>query len=279
MNKLYQFLNPSNTMVVNRLLAHALGINEAIIYACLISKYYYYADKNWLNEGWYYSTVPDLQESSTLTEKQQKRAVDNLVKAGLIKCELRGMPAKRSFFIIENVDLLASYIAKGEEIAAKIKPKAAETYERKRQTGEAKVTQEHQEFMSFIAPSFGEVKSINTVIPTCSDKTAEQEAPKCQSLLLQNGGASSDETAEHTYNLNKKKLNSENPYQSISPAVENSPNGIDTIRYSTQAEVSSTTDERAAYRNVICHNIDYEALIADNQYRQQQIDELVDTCR
>ena len=96
MSPLYQLINQANTLVVNRLLGHALGTNEAIIYACLIFKHYYYADRNMLNDGWFYSTAPDLQESSTLSEKQQKRAVDNLVKAGLLKCELRGMPAKRS---------------------------------------------------------------------------------------------------------------------------------------------------------------------------------------
>ena len=184
MNPLYQLLNQANTLVVNRLLAHALGTNEAIIYACLISKYYYYADRNMLNDGWFYSTAPDLQESSTLSEKQQKRAVDNLVKAGLLKCELRGMPAKRSFFIIENAELIGYYIAKGEEIATKIKPKAAETYERKRQTGE-------------------DTPNDTAVLP-CSD-----------------------ETAEHTFNHNINNHHIRNPYQSISPAAENMPDGID----------------------------------------------------
>ena len=78
MNAIYQLLNPSNTLTVNRLLAHALGTNEAIIYACLISKFYYYSERDMLNDGWFYSTAPDLQESSTLTERQQKKAVSFL---------------------------------------------------------------------------------------------------------------------------------------------------------------------------------------------------------
>ncbi len=203
MSPLYQLLNQANTLVINRLLGHALGTNEAIIYACLISKYYYYADRNMLNGGWFYSTVPDLQESSTFTEKQQKRAVNNLVKAGLLRCELRGMPAKRSFYIIEDTELISSYIVKGKEIADKIKPKAAETYERKRQTSEA-------------------------TLP-CSDQTAEQEAPFGQTLLRQKVGASSDEMAEHTINHNISNHQLNNPNQSSLPAAENKPDGIDTI--------------------------------------------------
>ena len=250
MSPLYQLLNQANTLVVNRLLGHALGTNEAILYACLISKYYYYADRNMLNGGWFYSTVPDLQESSTLTEKQQKRAVNNLVKAGLLRCELRGMPAKRSFYIIENTELISSYIVKGKEVADKIKPKATETYERKRQTGE--------------------------VTLPCSDQTAEQEAPFGQTLLRQKVGASSDEMAEHTINHNISNHQLNNPNQSILPAAENKPDGIDTIGHSEQVEVSTSKGEREAYREVICQNIDYEALIANNQYGQQQIVELID---
>ena len=35
-------LNPDNTMSINRPLAHAIGMNETIVYAALISKYSYY---------------------------------------------------------------------------------------------------------------------------------------------------------------------------------------------------------------------------------------------
>ncbi len=33
MNAIFQMLNPSNTLTVNRLLAHAIGLSEAVIYA------------------------------------------------------------------------------------------------------------------------------------------------------------------------------------------------------------------------------------------------------
>lgn len=46
------------------------------------------------DDGWFYSTVPDLQESTSLSEKQQKRCIKALVDLKLIKCETRGMPAR-----------------------------------------------------------------------------------------------------------------------------------------------------------------------------------------
>ena len=122
MNAIFQLLNPNNTVSVNRPLAHAIGLNEAVVYGALVAKYYWYSDRGMLDDGWFYSTAPDLQESTALTEKQQKRCVDALVKLGLLRCELRGMPAKRSFYIIEEIDLIQSLLAAGEAAMRQIKP-------------------------------------------------------------------------------------------------------------------------------------------------------------
>ena len=65
MNAIFQMLNPSNTLTVNRLLAHAIGLSEAVVYAALISKCSYYERNGMLDDsGWFYSTVPDLEAST-----------------------------------------------------------------------------------------------------------------------------------------------------------------------------------------------------------------------
>ena len=82
MNAIFQMLNPSNTLTVNRLLAHAIGLSEAVVYAALISKCSYYERNGMLDDsGWFYSTVPDLEASTALSEYQQKRCIKNLVDA------------------------------------------------------------------------------------------------------------------------------------------------------------------------------------------------------
>ena len=69
MNAIFQMLNPSNTLTVNRLLAHAIGLSEAVVYAALISKCSYYERNGMLDDsGWFYSTVPDLEASTALSE-------------------------------------------------------------------------------------------------------------------------------------------------------------------------------------------------------------------
>ena len=112
MNAIFQMLNPSNTLTVNRLLAHAIGLSEAVIYAALISKCSYYERNGMLDDGgWFYSTVPDLEASTALSEYQQKRCIKNLVESGLIESKNRGLPAKRCFRIIENIELISKLIS------------------------------------------------------------------------------------------------------------------------------------------------------------------------
>ena len=93
MNAIYQLLNPDNTISLNRPLAHAVGLMETVVYSALIAKWQYYSDRGKLDpDGWFYSTIADLEESTSLSDKQQKRCITVLEKRGLIKCSPRGMP-------------------------------------------------------------------------------------------------------------------------------------------------------------------------------------------
>lgn len=172
MNDIFQLLNPSNTLTVNRLLAHAIGLSEAVIYAALISKCSYYERNGMLDDdGWFYSTVPDLEASTALSEYQQKRCIKNLVESGLIESKNRGLPAKRCFRIIENIELISKLISEGEKKQMSIKPAAALSYEKKRKN-----------------------KAENEAPPPCSEKTPEQEIP--DEPISDNSGACSEHSPE-----------------------------------------------------------------------------------
>lgn len=127
MNPFYLVLNPDNTISFNRPLAHAIGLSETILYGALVAKWYYYSERDMLDEdGWFYSTVPDLQESTSLSEKQQKRCIKVLIDLELIKCETRGMPARRSFYLIDDYEKIVDLIERGKMISEEIKPAAYE---------------------------------------------------------------------------------------------------------------------------------------------------------
>ena len=117
MDEIFKLLNPDNTVTINRPLAHALGTNEAIIYSALIAKRAYYYQRDMLDEdGYFYSTISDLQESTGLTRYQQGGAIKNLIEVNLIECCKKGIPARRFFRVNADTNLLRTLLQKGEEI-------------------------------------------------------------------------------------------------------------------------------------------------------------------
>ena len=279
MNAIFQLLNPANTVTVNRPLAHALGLNEAVIYGALISKFYYYSERGMLEDGWFYSTAPDLAESTALSERQQKRAVDNLISAGLIRSELRGMPAKRSFYIVEDISVLQQLIADGEEKMREIKSAAVERYEKKRQTSDPKP--ETQSLINFLSEGFGTIMPESTAnikdnssdnareaaLYHCSDKSAEQAPTKCRSKDQQNVGASSAQTSEQHFS--KSKYNNPEIINQSIPYTGANENADRIDRIDRQAE-------RENYFSVLKENISYDYLCEQHKDDKSRIDEMLE---
>ncbi len=288
MNAIFQLLNPNNTVSVNRPLAHAIGLNEAVVYGALVAKYYWYSDRGMLDDGWFYSTAPDLQESTALTEKQQKRCVDALVKLGLLRCELRGMPAKRSFYIIEEIDLIQSLLAAGEAAMRQIKPAAAESYEKKRKTS-AEPTESTARMNEFLAKAFGGTipaaeqpsdvdvteKPHNKAVLPCSDKRAEQVQPESEALLRQKVGASSAETSE----LYSNKTKDNNP-DIINPSItrtreEPEESCVPAADMIDGMDFEQLKEERACYAQIVRDNTDYDILVEQFPEQADEINELI----
>lgn len=288
MNAIFQLLNPNNTVSINRPLAHAIGLNEAVVYGAIIAKYYWYSERGMLDDGWFYSTVPDLQESTALTERQQKRCIDALLKLGLIRCELRGMPAKRSFYIVEDIRLIQTLLAQGEAAMNQIKPSAAESYEKKRKSSEPEVQNVPDEntmrMTDFLSAAFGgSVSETETEIPhneaisPCSDKMSEQAPQKGQTLLRQNVGASSDKSAEQHFI--KTKDNNLNINKSINPINLSHSSNAEAQEIDGIPDRSDWIDENIQSRNeylaILKENISYQQLCDEYKYNKASIDEML----
>lgn len=95
------FVASSNYISVNKVLAKKFGINEAIILGELASEYDYWNGREELQDGFFYSTVDNISKNTTIGEKQQRLAINNLVSAGVIEVKKMGLPAKRYFKINE----------------------------------------------------------------------------------------------------------------------------------------------------------------------------------
>ena len=144
MKTVFELLNHDNTISVNRRLAHALGLSEAVIYAALLAKHAWYEQHGKLSDGWFYSTVDDMEESTSLTKCQQSRCVKRLVSAGLIRCAAKGLPARRFFCIVDDPQLLEGIIGvcepSPEENAPAVRSEASPQEVRKSDSWQAGIT-------------------------------------------------------------------------------------------------------------------------------------------
>lgn len=186
------------------------------MYGALLAKYSYYKKNNMLDDGWFYSTIPDLYESTSLSAFKQKRCITNLVNFGLIKCEIRGLPARRSFFIITDNELIKSIVDKGEEKIRSIKAAAALSCEKKRRPADERVGAECgyvDEDEEEIEP---ETVEEDENLIACDEET-EQQAPKELDNLLQRNCETCSEISSAPSSLYKTKDNKTtvNNHQSI----------------------------------------------------------------
>ena len=112
-----KLLASSSFITLNKDLAREIGLYEAIIYAELCSKALYYTERNELdNEGYFYFTSNQLENSTTLSYKKQSPALRNLKESGLISSKITGLPAKTYYKIseIEIDNLVTKFLQKGE---------------------------------------------------------------------------------------------------------------------------------------------------------------------
>ncbi len=94
-------LNAKNFCTFNRELAHKIGLHEAIFLHAVIARYEQNKDRLVSLEGdeYFYYTVDDAKEDTTLGDKPQTNAIKKLISLGIFKKKTIGLPSKRHFSI------------------------------------------------------------------------------------------------------------------------------------------------------------------------------------
>ena len=69
------------------------SFDEAILLAYFSSIQIVFGNQH----GWFYRTIPSVQEDTLLDGRRQRKAINNLKRFGLIEMETVGMPKKRYF--------------------------------------------------------------------------------------------------------------------------------------------------------------------------------------
>lgn len=114
LSPIYDLIRADGSIVINKNLIFALGMNESIIYTELLSKFnYFFIRETIMDDGFFFNTVDNLQLDTGLGEKSQRSAIVKLKNLNLIDYKLHGVPPKRYFKIIDDTELLFSIIEEG----------------------------------------------------------------------------------------------------------------------------------------------------------------------
>ena len=93
----------NNYGLYNKTLAKKIGLHESIFLGEIISEYDYWNRMHSLtDDGYFYSTVENVMESTTLSDYQQRSIIKHLVELKILNVKVAGMPAKRYFRINEE---------------------------------------------------------------------------------------------------------------------------------------------------------------------------------
>ena len=104
-----QLIASSSFLTVNMAIAKQVGNDAAILLAELASSQVYFENNGMLTDGMFFETVELIEDRTNLTKYQQAKAVKVLEESGILRTKLKGIPAKRYFFvdgekIVELVD-------------------------------------------------------------------------------------------------------------------------------------------------------------------------------
>lgn len=99
---LRKLLAHNNYILVNKELMHIIGLDETIMLGELCNESIYWEEHFKLDNGYFYSTLENIEKATTFKAKKQKKILDRLQELKLIDVKLKGLPAKRYIKILES---------------------------------------------------------------------------------------------------------------------------------------------------------------------------------
>ena len=106
---LLNLISSNNFITVNKTVSRKIGLQASVFFSELIYKHQYWNDRGELLDGkWFFYTVEDAEEATTLKRKSQEAAVKILVQHNLIECARKGIPSKRYFAL--NIDEIYQFV-------------------------------------------------------------------------------------------------------------------------------------------------------------------------
>lgn len=90
-------LDFKNYIAVNYTLIRKYGLHAAVLIGELASEARYYKREGRLNDGWFFSTVENIEEHTGLNAYYQRETLKTLQDTGIVEIKYSGLPRKRYF--------------------------------------------------------------------------------------------------------------------------------------------------------------------------------------
>ena len=97
-----ELISSDNYIAVNKSLIKIVGLEAAVLLGNLASEYTYWEERDGLKDGFFFSTVENIEDKTGLTSYQQRQAINKLVGLKIVEVKKMGIPAKRYIRISEQ---------------------------------------------------------------------------------------------------------------------------------------------------------------------------------
>lgn len=252
-NKIIEALRNDDKIYINLPVAKALGLHAGLVYHALVIKQYYYGQRGMVDEeGYFYSTVEDMERITTLTRPQQKRAIAALVKAGLIDYYKGGVFCRRHFRVRTDEELLDKYFNSSSK-----KGESSEKQENEPESAEVGEAVQDSCTENCKPVSEKGAKQFSESVRTTSEKTSEYS--------VENPPSTPKKSSTPIYINNNNKIREENNNLSINHIKRNERDRIDRI----------DNNERERYLELIKEKLEYSLLSKPERENTDEIIEIM----
>ena len=92
---IFDFIACDSYVTTNKYLLKALGANAALMLCELASEFKYWLTRGLAQDGWFYSTVENIESELGFNDYVQRATLRALQKRGLLEVRVQGLPPKR----------------------------------------------------------------------------------------------------------------------------------------------------------------------------------------
>lgn len=114
MNIIYDLLRNDGSIITNKNLINAIGLDAAVLFGELLSKQNYYEGRGETINGWFYETADMLEINTGLSYYQQRKTLEILINEKLIEISVKGLPAKKYFRVTNDENIIKNILKRGK---------------------------------------------------------------------------------------------------------------------------------------------------------------------